>query len=193
MELSSLELGLGEQGKEPSPVEIREKVRELTAVVHGMIEWTRKIRTELRPMVLEQFGLAAALEWRSAQLQKQAGIPCHCRAVPADITADPGTAIALYRIFEAVLSNVVRHAGATCVRTRLEAKDGQLILEVKDNGRGVAENEIADVRSLGLAGMREQARRLGGAVHIRGIAGKGTTVTVQVPLSGPSAASVGAA
>ncbi len=99
----------------------------------------------------------------------------------ADLSRE--TATAVFRIFQETLTNVVRHSAATKVRITLDKEHGFLILQVRDNGRGISEAEIASSKSFGLMGIRERALLLGGEVEIHGIPGKGTTVRVSVPLA----------
>ncbi|OPY79137.1 MAG: Sensor histidine kinase LiaS [Syntrophus sp. PtaU1.Bin005] len=91
-------------------------------------------------------------------------------------------ATAIFRIFQETLTNVARHAGATKIFVRLEAKDGQVILEVTDNGRGISRKQINDPKSFGIMGMRERALLWGGNVQVTGSRYKGTTVTVSIPM-----------
>jgi signal transduction histidine kinase len=93
-----------------------------------------------------------------------------------------------FRIFQETLTNVIRHAGATQVAVELKAASGQIILEVKDNGRGISRAEVTNTQSMGLLGMRERAGLLGGKFQISSLPhGKGTKVTVSVPLKGAAA------
>jgi len=100
---------------------------------------------------------------------------------PDDIVLDPARSTALFRIFQETLTNVARHAGATKVEAALEGLDGSLRLEVRDNGRGISREEISGAKSLGIIGIRERVRYLGGEVRIEGSPGAGTVVTVTLP------------
>jgi signal transduction histidine kinase len=98
-----------------------------------------------------------------------------------DITVDPDRATALFRIFQETLTNVARHAKATEVNVRLARENGGLTLEVQDNGLGIREEQLSAAKSLGILGMRERARLLGGELMIQGVPGGGTTVRVRIP------------
>lgn len=89
---------------------------------------------------------------------------------------------AVFRIFQEVLTNVARHAQATCVHINLETTVGELFLQMKDDGIGISVNDIKNAKSIGLLGMRERALLFGGEVNIYGVRGEGTTVAVRIPL-----------
>ncbi len=120
----------------------------------------RRLCTELRPPILDDLGLTAAIEWQAREFQNRTSIECvlHPDNVTMDLELEPATA--LFRIFQEILTNVARHAKATRVDVELMANNGHLILEVKDNGRGIPENKLAGEVSLGILGMRERAMLL---------------------------------
>jgi signal transduction histidine kinase len=99
------------------------------------------------------------------------------------VTFDQDVNTTFFRIFQEILTNIIRHAGATYVDALLTEEDGQLTLVVKDNGRGISIREITNTKSIGLLGMRERAALLGGDISYQGLPGKGTTVTVRIPLA----------
>jgi signal transduction histidine kinase len=136
----------------------------------------------LRPGVLDDLGVVAAIEWQAHDFQKRSGIRCRFQSNVEDIDLDPGRSTALFRIFQETLTNIARHAEATAVNIKLTRKDAELILEVRDNGRGISAGELSGTGSLGLLGMRERAHSLGGEVQIEGRQGKGTTVIARIPL-----------
>jgi signal transduction histidine kinase len=161
------------------------KARALTAHVDSTIQMVRRIATELRPGILDHLGLAAALEWQANEFQTRTGIKCDVQIRLPDMSLDPELNTTFFRIFQETLTNIIRHAGATEVGVELKEKDGQIIMEVKDNGRGISKNEITNTRSMGLLGMRERAALLGGKFRIGPLPhGSGTKVTVSVPLGG---------
>jgi signal transduction histidine kinase len=130
---------------------------------------------------LDELGLSAAIEWYVREFERRAGIACQIRSNLDDAQVDPERATAVFRILQEALTNVARHAGATRVEVHISVDEQQLVLEIKDNGRGISEDRIADGRSLGLLGMRERARSLGGDLSIRGGLGLGTLVTLTIP------------
>jgi signal transduction histidine kinase len=145
------------------------------------IQSVRKIATELRPGILDDLGLVAAVEWAAEEFQARTGTKCRVSLPDGDIAMDPERATALFRIFQETLTNVARHANATEVNARLGKDNGDLFLEVHDNGQGIDEEELSAGRSLGIMGMRERALLLRGDFTIRGVPGKGTTVKVRIP------------
>ena len=165
-----------------APPPLLDKVKTMSGLIDDMVKSVRRISAELRPGVLDDLGLVAALEWQAREFQVRTGI--QCRFAPAlgelELSADLGTAI--FRICQETLTNVARHAQATSVRIDLGAIDRQIALTVQDDGRGITDEEMARAKSFGLVGMRERTTILGGAFQISGTPGRGTTVTVTIPL-----------
>jgi signal transduction histidine kinase len=145
------------------------------------IQTVRRIAMELRPGILDDLGLVAALEWQLKDFEKRTGIGCEFFPPVEDISLDAGLSTALFRIFQETLTNVARHSGATEVRVRLRADADSSTLEVEDNGKGIEKEKTLSSKSLGLLGMRERAQMLGGRITVTGTSGKGTTVTVDIP------------
>jgi signal transduction histidine kinase len=159
------------------------KAKSMAERIDETIHAVRRIATELRPGLLDTVGLLAAIEWQANEFQTQTGIRCRVRAAVKETLWNQDLNTAFFRIFQETLTNVIRHARATKVTVVLAELDGNLVLEVKDNGRGISEAEINNTRSIGLLGMRERAALLGGEVRVTGEAGKGTTVQVRIPLT----------
>jgi signal transduction histidine kinase len=130
-------------------------------------------------------GLVAAVEWAAGEFAARTGTKCQLDLPQNDVVTDEERATALFRIFQETLTNVARHANATEVKVRLDQEDGHLSLEVQDNGRGVSEEQLSGGGSLGILGMRERARLLGGDLAIAGALGAGTIVRVRIPHSTP--------
>jgi signal transduction histidine kinase len=122
------------------------------------------------------------LEWQANEFQSRTGIPCHVVAAVDDSQLQQQFATVFFRIYQETLTNIIRHANATQVDVRLAEEAGALVLTVRDNGRGISEEEIANTRSIGLVGMRERAMLIGGEITLQGAPGKGTTMTLRVPL-----------
>ena len=159
----------------------RAKLTAMAALIDDTVVTVRRIATDLRPGVLDDLGLAAAVEWQAREFESRTGIPCALHASLGEGAIDPMASTALFRILQESLTNVTRHSRATHVTVRLERRGGDLILEVRDDGIGIAETEALNVRSIGLAGMRERAQLVGGGVSIAGSRGDGTTIKVQIP------------
>jgi signal transduction histidine kinase len=166
--------------------DVRKQLTAITTQIESTIDTVRRISSELRPGVLDDLGLVAAIEWQAQQFQKRTGLNVHWETVleTADVTRDGATAV--FRIFQEVLTNVLRHSRASNIYVKLEQKDHQLELEVVDDGRGITDDEQRNTLSLGILGMKERALLVGGEVRITGIKEKGTTVIVTVPLSDES-------
>lgn len=159
-----------------------EKVASLMQQTDEIIQEVRRISAELRPAILDQVGLAAALVWKAQEFETRTHIACAVESrLPSGGELDRATVTVVFRVFQEALTNVVRHAGAARVDVSLEEREGHVVLEVRDDGRGITPEEIDDPRSLGLLGIRERARRLGGTVAFaRGEPG-GTVVTLRLP------------
>jgi signal transduction histidine kinase len=161
----------------------REKLAVMTSVTDRAIQSVQKIATELRPVVLDSLGLAAAIEWQAKDFEASTGIRCEVRVLEEDLPLSLKESTAVFRILQESLTNVIRHAGATRVEISLHARETQLTLSVRDNGRGIEEGEAHNPRSLGLLGMRERALLLNGRCEITGRPGEGTTVELHIPFA----------
>jgi PAS domain S-box-containing protein len=155
----------------------------VTKAIDTTIHAVRRIAMELRPGILDDLGLIAALEWQLKDFEKRTGIRCELFPPAEDIGLDADLSTALFRIFQEALTNVVRHSGATEVRVRLCTEADSSTLEVEDNGKGIEKEKILSSKSLGLLGMRERAQMFGGRITVTGTPGTGTIVTVEVPPS----------
>jgi PAS domain S-box-containing protein len=160
---------------------ILEKGAPLLRLVDETIESVRRISTELRPGMLDDLGLAATVEWAAEEFASRTGTKCLLDLATEEIAVGSETATAVFRIFQETLTNVARHAKASEVKVRLAEENGDLTLEVCDNGRGIGEDDLARANSLGILGMRERALLLGGTLTITGDPGKGTTVRLRIP------------
>jgi signal transduction histidine kinase len=182
--LSTLKLDLSllqdELGSQPGP--IRNRIEGMALVVGASIKSVKRIISELRPQVLDDLGLTAALEWEAEEFQKRTGIPVELSIYPQEILLEPDQSTALFRIFQETLANVTRHASAHSVRASLTEIDGVVELEVRDDGCGIRREQIEDPRSFGLVGIRERAHSCGGTADIEGSPEMGTRVRVRFEL-----------
>jgi PAS domain S-box-containing protein len=161
--------------------ELIDKVRAMSEMTDGIIETVRRISAELRPGVLDDLGLLAAIEWQAQDFETRVGATCAVESNLGDEPLDRETSTAVFRIFQEALTNVTRHAQANHVDVHLHRSERTLLLEVHDDGRGIPPEALANPRSLGLLGIRERARRLGGTVHIEAIPAGGTIVSLEIP------------
>lgn len=162
-------------------VHLQDKIHSMVGPIDNTIGLVQRIVTELRPGVLDDLGLVAALEWLVRDFQQRTGIASAFSTSLEDIEVDREVATAVFRICQEALTNVARHARATEVTISLEQTSWRLLLEVKDNGQGIPAEKVADAQSLGLLGMRERAGQVGGRLIITGRPGEGTTVTLSLP------------
>jgi PAS domain S-box-containing protein len=153
--------------------------RELTDEVTASVQ---KIASELRSGVLDRLGLVAALETELEAFQTRTGIACRWRLPSETLTLTQDQANGMFRIFQETMTNIARHAHATETTVELTLRDGNLVLEVNDNGIGILQKDIDSSQSLGLVGMQERAAILGGQTTFKSGSGVGTTVTVTIPL-----------
>ncbi len=162
--------------------EARERIQSMTVLIESTIDTVRRISSELRPGVLDDLGLVAALEWQALQFQARTGIQYHSAGNLETVDLNRESATAVFRIFQEILTNVLRHSQATAIQVEQREEAGYFELKVADNGRGITSEEKSNTTSLGLLGMRERALLVGGEVCIEGGQG-GTTVIVRVPLT----------
>lgn len=166
-----------------APAARQEKQQALATAIDRIINSVRRIASGLRPEVLDEIGLSAALDWQAREFQRRTGIRCHVELSPAMHDPDKGRSTALFRIFQELLTNVARHANATRVNVKLGEGETALALTVEDNGRGITDKEIESPRSLGFLGLKERVLAFGGTIDVRGEEGKGTKVSVKIPIN----------
>ncbi len=157
------------------------RAQSMLKVIDDAIISVRRIATTLRPGMLDDIGLAAAIEWQAQDFQERSGIKCILDIRAENLVLDDEHATAVFRTFQETLTNVARHSGATRVTVKLKDSPQELVLEVRDNGRGFDTGAEGSKKSFGLLGMKERALLLGGTCDIKGDPGRGTTVTLRVP------------
>jgi PAS domain S-box-containing protein len=186
METHWLKTGLT-QDKNASP--LLERVESMSQLIVAAVGTMRRIITGLRPTILDDLGLLAALEWQAAQFYKSTGIECRVNSICAKGEGcakelDKPRSIALFRIAQEALTNVVKHSGASIVEIEFIRSDDEIVLSIIDNGRGMAENRTDVSIPYGILGMCERADQLGGKINLNTPPGGGFNVTVILPLSG---------
>lgn len=162
---------------------LRKKIESMTDLVDMTIKSVRRISSELRPGLLDDLGLQAAMEWQIKEFQKRTGISCEIDFRTGVLSMEQEHITAIFRIFQETLTNIVRHAEATRVSVKLKKTPDCLKLEVRDNGKGITEEQISDPRSFGLIGMQERVHLLGGIIKINGVRGRKTVIKVDIPLN----------
>jgi two-component system sensor histidine kinase UhpB len=162
-----------------------DRLQSLVGLVEIGISTVKRISTNLRPPTLDHLGLAEAIRWEAMTFRARTGLRCHVRAKENVGALGAEQQTVLFRIFQEALTNVVRHAKASAVTVTLAERQRVVELRIQDNGRGITDAERAHPAAIGLLGMRERASLIGGTFDIIGRQGKGTTVTVQVPVAAP--------
>lgn len=182
--LTALQMDLSwmENRLPPENKDIREKTRSMSALLDETIDSVHKLTMELRPSMLDDLGLPAAVEWQAGDFQKRSGIRCQVTIRCGNDSIDRELATALFRILREILTNIARHAKATTCRVLLTQNEKELSLEVTDNGIGITQWQVDDPQSFGMIGMRERAHLWGGTVHVRNAKPSGTMVRVVIPL-----------
>jgi PAS domain S-box-containing protein len=165
------------------PAALRAITQEMSQGIDATIETIRRIATELRPAILDDFGLLAAIHWQADEIQRRTGILARFQSQMEAVELERGKTIAIFRACQEALTNVARHSGATQVEVRVASQPNLLIVEIHDNGRGISATEMTGAKSLGLMGMRERIYLAGGTLDITGSADSGTMVRMQVPLA----------
>jgi signal transduction histidine kinase len=183
--LTSLHLGLSWISRKLTPGQrpLREKIRSLLATTTSLIRSVKNIASELRPGVLDQLGLVKTLKSEAREFERHTGIPCRFKMNIAKARFDRSAAVAIFRIVQAALTNIARHAHASRALITLMKRKNNLILTVMDNGKGISRKVIDSHDSLGVTGMRERTLALGGTFTLGGSRSKGTILTVRIPLS----------
>jgi PAS domain S-box-containing protein len=163
----------------------RERLRSMTTQLDALVTSVHRIGTELRPGLLDDLGLTAAIEWHLQEVCKRTGLTYELTLPADDLAIGQAQDNAMFRIFQEALTNVLRHADADHIAVRLIRQPETLLLEVIDNGKGITPRQLSDRRALGLLSMRERAHLWGGHVAIEGRPGEGTTVTLRMPHDPP--------
>jgi signal transduction histidine kinase len=161
--------------------ELLDKIHAMLKHVDAMVQNVRKIAVELRPALLDDFGIAAAIELQTETFQVRTGIRYQLTVNPEAIVLDKNCSIVIFRIFQEALTNIVRHANATEVQIRFQEEEDQVVLEIRDNGTGIAPDRIADPSAFGLLSMKERAHSVGGKLEINRNPEQGTCVTLVIP------------
>ncbi len=164
------------------PVFYQKKAKSIESLVDQVIDSTRRISLDLRPGILD-CGIVAAIRWQVKEFLKRNSILCQITCANEDIPLDSDLSVAIFRIFQETLTNISKHADATNIHVKLAEKDETVLLEVTDNGRGITKSDIEKQDSFGIRGMRERCQQLKGSFHVSGVPGKGTKVTICIPIS----------
>ena len=181
-QLTVLKLDIAWLNKKLSPGELQDKTKMMLATADETLQVVKKIATELRPGVLDDLGLIAAIEWQCREFESRMGIKCTLHTEIHELETSHGVSTAVFRIFQETLTNILRHAKATLAEIHIAIVGDTLAVTIADNGRGITEEEIEHSNSLGLLGMKERMHSIGGKIFISGTQGAGTVVRLIIPL-----------
>jgi len=184
--LTGLKMEVGWLAKRLTEPALVEKTESMGRLIDSTVQTVRKIATGLRPEMLDDMGLVAAVGWQAKEFQKRTGIRVRASLPPEGTRLDVDISTTMFRIFQEILTNVARHARATRVDLELTVGPERVALEVTDNGVGIPEADLNGKKSLGLLGMHERALLFGGEVRISGAPGHGTRVSVSIPMRAKS-------
>ena len=159
-----------------------EKIEEMESTLSQALVSVKRISKELRPPQIDALGLIGAIQLDVSQIERKVGLIARLKFHPSEFSVDKQLSVTIYRVFNEVLTNVVRHANAKKIDIELTQAPEFVVLRVQDDGRGISEKELEGSQSLGLAGMRERVRQRNGTLTIQGQTGKGTVVTAHFPL-----------
>lgn len=159
-----------------------EKTEAMSALVDSAVQTTRRICTELRPTILDDLGLVAAIEWQTREYEKRTGIECVINLAESEMPLSGACSIALFRILQESLTNIARYARATRVEVDLHRDGDGILMQIKDNGVGISEDKVLNPLSHGIRGMIERARDLGGTLLVGGAPGQGVEICARIPL-----------
>jgi PAS domain S-box-containing protein len=171
-----------EKRLDPAPPQLRDKIQATIELADQTIKIVHRIASDLRPGILDDLGLAAAIDWLAADFARRNGIPCHVDFTAQMARLGGNSSTTLFRIIQEGLSNVALHAQASIASVEIWEAEGALVLRIHDDGHGITEEQAGSPLSLGLIGIRERVQELGGAMTILGKPGNGTTLTVTIPL-----------
>ncbi len=161
---------------------VESKIKQMVQLLNMTIDSVRKISFGLRPSILDDLGLRAAIEWQVKEFKKSTGISCSLSFHLKETELHSGCALMLFRLIQEALTNVTRHSEASEVSVKLDATVNSLKITIKDNGKGIENEKISSSKSLGLIGMKERIKVYSGDLKITGVKGKGTEIYVQIPL-----------
>jgi len=174
-----VELNLLQQLPPASP-DAEARMASMDTLLLTAIGSLRRIAGNLRPRALDEGGLYFALESLRREFEKRHGISCVLDALPEALVLDERYSTAIYRLVQESLTNIARHAGAGAAEVRFQREDGQLLIDISDDGRGIAVGDMSKADALGLLGMRERVAALRGSMNVDG--GSGTHIAIRIPL-----------
>jgi PAS domain S-box-containing protein len=181
--LTALKLDLAWLRKRPAVDEdVQGRLDGMEVVVSDLMTRVKKIAADLRPGVLDDLGLAAAVEWEIAKFREHSGVIVQFSIIPSELEVDESIAVAVFRILQEGLTNIARHSNAGTVTVDIIKDDSSIRLTIKDDGIGIRTDDMSRKDSFGLLGIRERVIPLGGTFEVEGTPGTGTCLKVFLPL-----------
>jgi PAS domain S-box-containing protein len=159
-----------------------QRLNSMISLIDETVKTVRRIASDLRPGILDDLGLIAALEWQSNEFEKRTGIKVAFYAEIAELSLDKNCSTALFRVYQELLTNIARHSFATLVETNIRVDAEKLIMSVSDNGKGFDVNNVKAKNTLGLMGINERVAMLHGQLQLNSVANKGTSIIITIPL-----------
>ncbi|CAG0990026.1 partial Signal transduction histidine-protein kinase/phosphatase DegS, partial [Rhodocyclaceae bacterium] len=163
-----------------TPPNLREKSASIEGLLDQALGTTQRVARQLRPGILNEFGLAEAIECQAEDFAHSTGVACRAQC-DEGVEPDAETSLALFRIVQEALTNVAKHAHASLAVVRLRREQGSIALEIRDNGRGISEADMNKPKSFGLRGIRERIHSLAGEFEISAVEQGGTHILLRVP------------
>ncbi len=161
---------------------VLQKIESMSGIIGSAISSIKKLSSDLRPGILDDFGLHAAIEWQAEEFEKRTGTRCEVKLEMGDVEIDEDVSTAIFRILQETLTNIMRHADAKKVELQLREEQSALVFSIRDDGKGIGKDATSNPHSYGLLGIRERAAAFGGSVEIDSSPGMGTTICVRIPL-----------
>ena len=182
--LTTLETDLNWLSKEVTANPMHDRIRSLYELTGEAIETAKSVSTNLRPKVLDNLGLYGAIKHVICEFEQRTNIQCHLTSNTKNAPQlDKQRETSIFRIIQEVITNITRHAQATVVEIDLNEVDNEILIIIKDNGTGITKEQLLNSRSLGIIGMNERAKQLGGQLVIHGTPSQGTTITLHAPVN----------
>lgn len=160
---------------------IKNKLKNIITLLDGSNQSIRRILSELRPGILDDYGLIEALEWQNRQFTSHTGIPVEFATTERELKLPEPVATCIFRVYQEAFTNITRHAAATKVASSLLIKNGHIVVSIKDNGKGFESKTVQGKKSFGILGMKERVLAQGGNFELLSETGSGTTMTIKLP------------
>ncbi len=181
LNLDWIERNLEGRANDGATSALLERVVESGEMIESAVQSVQRIAADLRPALLDNLGLAEALREEASRFEQRSGTRCELQLSSEPLGLTRESATAMFRVFQEAITNVARHAHAAAIRVSLGPRNGQVELEVEDDGKGISSDAIGDPRSLGLLGMSERASTLGGQLEVGPGTPRGTRITLRLP------------